>query len=138
MNLRYWVEVDTEGKITGNRWWSMIGVTPLNKQDNWVEVLENETFDTRRWNGTEWEDVLISLEEMRRTRDNLLRDSDYTQLLDSPLRGNPVWLTYRQQLRDMTVGYIPTTIPNYPTDPANRAEKEEARALALALNKSKE
>ncbi len=39
-------------------------------------------------------------EEVRKKRDQLLLESDWTQLLDSPV-DSTVWATYRQQLRDI-------------------------------------
>lgn len=41
--------------------------------------------------------------EVRSTRDGLLRDSDWTQMLDSPLseESKTAWQTYRQALRDV-------------------------------------
>lgn len=44
--------------------------------------------------------VVITWEEVRSKRNNLLNRSDFTQLLDYP--GNKVaWAEYRQQLRDI-------------------------------------
>jgi hypothetical protein len=130
MTAKYWVEVDVKGRATVNRWWSETGTTPVNIKDNWVEILANETFDTRRWNGSSWEDVLISLEELRDIRNERLRVSDYTQLNDNPLKGDTSILAYRQALRDITEGYTPVTTPNYPIDPLKLLEREKALALA--------
>lgn len=42
------------------------------------------------------------LAEIRKKRDALLQESDWTQMPDSPLAGNVLWLSYRQALRDIT------------------------------------
>ena len=46
---------------------------------------------------------------LRRHRDNLLKDSDWTQVPDAPVNTNN-WATYRQTLRDL---------PSNTTDPNN-------------------
>jgi hypothetical protein len=38
---------------------------------------------------------------VRNTRDQLLKDSDWTQVADAPV-DKAVWATYRQALRDVT------------------------------------
>jgi hypothetical protein len=52
----------------------------------------------------------------RATRDNLLKMSDWTQLLDAP-SDNTLWAAYRQQLRDITkqVGFPRKIV--WPTSP---------------------
>ena len=56
---------------------------------------------------------------IREKRDELLSESDWTQVPDSPLSDakKAEWATYRQALRDMTEGYIPVENPVYPTPP---------------------
>ena len=39
-------------------------------------------------------------DEMREERDQLLKESDYTSLIDFPSTNKQAWLDYRQQLRD--------------------------------------
>ena len=58
--------------------------------------------------------------EIRSKRDSLLRESDWTQMPDSPLsaESKAAWATYRQELRD-----LPSTIDEngevaYPTEPS--------------------
>ncbi len=53
--------------------------------------------------------VLISEDERRTIRNEKLRDSDFTQMADSPLTDieKASWATYRQALRDITEGYVP-------------------------------
>jgi hypothetical protein len=63
------------------------------------------------------EDELIEkqLNIIRSERDRLLKDSDWTQIPNSPLSAEKVqeWATYRQQLRDITN----TTPYEFPTSP---------------------
>ena len=53
---------------------------------------------------------------VRRERDKLLVDSDYTQLDDSP-RDKVAWKNYRQALRDITLQADPNNI-TWPDEPA--------------------
>lgn len=46
----------------------------------------------------------MALENLRAKRNKLLADSDYIVLADSPVNDKANWLTYRQQLRDLTEG----------------------------------
>lgn len=56
--------------------------------------------------------------EIRLFRDSLLKESDWTQLQDSPITGSKLteWQTYRQSLRDITTNDNPFTLtwPNKP------------------------
>jgi hypothetical protein len=58
--------------------------------------------------------------EVRNVRNQYLKDSDWTQLPDSPLSSNEKeeWLVYRQQLRDVTLQNDPFNIiwPISPND----------------------
>lgn len=55
-------------------------------------------------------------ESIRRERNTLLVQSDYTQLLDWP-GDKQAWSTYRQQLRDIPQAYSETTQVIWPTAP---------------------
>ena len=46
----------------------------------------------------------MALENLRAKRNKLLADSDYIVLADSPVNDKANWLTYRQALRDLTIG----------------------------------
>lgn len=48
---------------------------------------------------------LNSWDYIRDKRNNLLAQSDWTQLPDSPLKDNPAWLAYRKALRDITENF---------------------------------
>jgi hypothetical protein len=41
-------------------------------------------------------------ENIRAMRNNLLKDSDWTDLPNTPLRNKQAWVDYRQELRDIT------------------------------------
>jgi hypothetical protein len=60
----------------------------------------------------------IKWEEIRETRNNLLKDCDWTQFQDSPITGSKLteWQTYRQSLRDVTSQENPYNI-TWPTKP---------------------
>lgn len=65
----------------------------------------------------QWHDALTSAQRtdfcvrtVRKTRDDLLVQSDWTQLPDVPLADKAAWQTYRQALRDIT------SQPGYPFD----------------------
>ena len=58
---------------------------------------------------------------VRMTRNGLLRDSDWTQLADSPLAAEKKaeWVTYRQALRDYPAESDKvSTLPAWPTEPS--------------------
>ena len=57
----------------------------------------------------------IMFESLRRKRDQLLYESDWTQLGDAPLTDSKKqeWVTYRQALRDVTEGFDPSGITNW-------------------------
>jgi hypothetical protein len=44
------------------------------------------------------------MENLRDKRNNLLKQSDWTVLPDSPIADKTAWQTYRQELRDITNG----------------------------------
>ena len=60
------------------------------------------------------------MENLRDKRNNLLKQSDWTVLPDSPIADKTAWQTYRQELRDITNGL--TTVEQveavaFPTKP---------------------
>ena len=62
----------------------------------------------------------IALDNLRAKRNKLLADSDYIVLADSPVNDKANWLTYRQQLRDITEGLSTVEQVNsvvFPTKP---------------------
>jgi hypothetical protein len=55
-------------------------------------------------------------ERMRLHRDRLLKESDWTQLPDSPV-DREAWATYRQQLRDFPSTWAPGPTAEFPKPP---------------------
>jgi len=49
-----------------------------------------------------FDERLDVIRNFRITRENLLSQSDYTQLSDSPFPNKEEWAIYRKKLRDMT------------------------------------
>lgn len=61
-------------------------------------------------------ELLAKETQVRNQRNQLLKDSDWTQVLDAPV-DKPAWATYRQALRDVTAqeGFpFNVTFPNPP------------------------
>lgn len=60
--------------------------------------------------------------DVRRYRNSLLSESDWTQLDDVPLNAEQVqaWRVYRQELRDFPeqINYIDWTAPDWPVPPS--------------------
>jgi hypothetical protein len=72
-------------------------------------------FDTLQWQDTRTQAEIAA--EVVSRRNQLLQDSDWTQLPDVPLPTKPAWATYRQALRDITLqSGFPFTI-NWPEAP---------------------
>jgi hypothetical protein len=55
-------------------------------------------------------------EIVRETRNELLKDCDWTQLSDIPVETKEIWTEYRTQLRDITTQPNPFNI-NWPVKP---------------------
>lgn len=68
--------------------------------------LDPETVPTEWW-----------LERMRKERDRLLADSDWTQTADTPVDREP-WATYRQALRDFPSTWEPSDTADFPDPPS--------------------
>ena len=71
------------------------------------------------WDGTAWvKDAVKFVRQLKIRRNALLKESDWTQIPDSPLttEQQAVWATYRQELRDITDNLIgsETTIEDAP------------------------
>jgi hypothetical protein len=60
------------------------------------------------------------LERLRKHRNRLLLQSDWTQSADSPLTDSKKqeWATYRQALRDFPTGWTPSETVNFPDEPS--------------------
>jgi len=73
----------------------------------------------------EWEDSALdrARAELRKKRDALLRDSDWTQLDDVALSDaeKKLWAEYRQTLRDLVADIDDTLNPTWPKMPTKEA-----------------
>lgn len=90
-----------------------------------IEERENSPVDTTPTDG----EIERSFEEARSIRDDLLFESDWTQLPDAPLTAEEQesWRIYRQELRDITeqVDSDGLLNPVWPTDPTGYTYSEE-------------
>jgi hypothetical protein len=56
-------------------------------------------------------------ERMRKHRDRLLAESDWTQAHDDPTGNRDAWAIYRQSLRDFPATWTPGPIAEFPDPP---------------------
>lgn len=56
------------------------------------------------------------LSRMRYQRDQLLKESDWSQIADVPV-DKQAWADYRQQLRDFPITWIPSDTVQFPDTP---------------------
>lgn len=76
---------------------------------SWLTTKERPSL-YHSWSGIDWEvtpeSELQRLADLsasvRQQRDALIAQTDWTQLDDSPFKGDATWLSYRQELRDIT------------------------------------
>ena len=89
---------------------------PENVRTGWNYDGTNFSDPDTRTNEQKFTDALNYL---RKFRDNLLAQSDWTQFQDSPITGSALtdWQTYRQGLRDVTTQSDPYNIV-WPTKPS--------------------
>ena len=77
---------------------------------NGIEIdMTAEEISARQAEEAEWEnnkpsEFDIAIENLRDKRNNLLKQSDWTILPDSPIADKTEWQTYRTELRDLTNG----------------------------------
>ena len=70
----------------------------------------------------------LDLSQVRRQRDGLLRESDWTQLPSGPLTDEQkeAWDTYRDELRDLPSIYSRVSDVIWPNDPPTQAAIDAA------------
>lgn len=102
-------------------------VSPPTVSDTEVWHESNPVLDNGVWkqsytvSNASAEDLASRLEgkkqDLRRQRDQLLKDSDWTQVADAPV-DKQVWATYRQALRDLPQadGFPNVNLPASPMD----------------------
>ena len=93
--------------------WKDVGDRP----DKKLSQSEKEAIATE-WNRYEKEEKPTQdLENLKRKRDDLLSQSDWTQNRDVTLSNDADWKTYRQKLRDITKTYKSLSDVKWPTAP---------------------
>ena len=60
----------------------------------------------------------IPIRHLRKERDRLLFETDWTQNLDVPESTRTKWVSYRQALRDLPATTLDVTNPTWPTKPS--------------------
>jgi len=67
---------------------------------------------------------------VRMDRDNMLRNTDWTQLADATLGAHTAeeWATYRQELRDLPAGFSKVSEVVFPDDPPTAKTKAAEEA----------
>ena len=94
--------------------WKDVGDRP----DKKLNLSEKEAIATE-WNRYEKEEKPTQdLENLKRKRDDLLSQSDWTQNRDVTLPNDADWKKYRQELRDITKTYKSLEDVKWPTAPS--------------------
>ena len=108
--------------------WDMIAVHQTPKPNDYTKNISEGTPElvdgtyNQTWNQSNASETEINIRieskwiEIRNLRDQLLLESDWTQLADSPQITNNDWKSYRQYLRDITSQSNPFDI-SWPTKP---------------------
>ena len=110
----------TTGAISG---WSNKSSTPAS---GYAEVQSDDYIDQLHWyydaatdtfsGPTDAEQDALDMQALRSQRDDLLAQSDWTQVADAPVDAS-AWATYRQALRDLPANTTDPRNPTWPTKP---------------------
>ena len=110
----------TTGAISG---WSNKSNTPAS---GFAEVQSDDYIDQLHWyydaatdtfsGPTDAEQDALDMQALRSQRDELLAQSDWTQVADAPVDA-AAWATYRQALRDLPANTTDPRNPTWPTKP---------------------
>ena len=111
----------TTGAISG---WSNKSNTPAS---GYAEVQSDDYLDQEHWyydastdtfsGPTNAEQDALDMQTLRLQRNELLAQSDWTQVADAPVDA-AAWATYRQALRDLPANTTDPRNPTWPTKPA--------------------
>jgi hypothetical protein len=93
------------------------GVTPVDITSITPEPKEHWTYDGINWSASMIESSVVSLEQLREIRTHLLEKSDYRDFPSYPHSDQESWREYRQALRDLPDGYVPSEEPVFPEPP---------------------
>lgn len=83
---------------------------------NYQNIVDSYNLEKARLQDEEANKV-VGFSELRERRNALLKDSDYSMLSDFTGANHSEWVNYRQQLRDITIDYVPVNNPIFPTKP---------------------
>jgi len=110
----------TTGAISG---WSNKSNTPAS---GYAEVQSDDYIDQLHWyydaatdtfsGPTDAEQDALDMQALRSQRNELLSQSDWTQVADAPVDA-AAWATYRQALRDLPANTTDPANPTWPTKP---------------------
>jgi len=111
----------TTGAISG---WSNKPRTPAS---GYAEVQSDDYLDQEHWyydastdtfsGPTDAEQDALDMQTLRLQRNELLAQSDWTQVADAPVDA-AAWATYRQALRDLPANTTDPRNPTWPTKPS--------------------
>jgi hypothetical protein len=94
------------------------GVTPMDITSISPEPQECWTYDGATFTEGFPAAILVPIEDIRKSRDTLLSESDWRDLPSYQGTDQVAWRTYRQELRDLPENYVPTSSPLWPSPPS--------------------
>jgi hypothetical protein len=115
-----YLEIDPITSIAIGGAYQKIEGTDPSEWVNWIASSGNASIGYI-WDPTNktWTAPTVSLTEVRGTRDKILLASDWrVSVSDYPYPDRDEWITYRQELRDFPLTYIPTENPEWPIPPS--------------------
>ena len=95
----------------------------------WVAVSDPPTVEYPNklaWDGSNWfirqptqAEIDMRLSEIRKTRDEILKQTDVMiiRAYEQGLQPDPLWVTYRQELRDLPQNIVDPFYVTWPTQP---------------------
>jgi len=111
-------ELEADAIIHANKYSGFVVPDPGGSPSYWVvdEAAQTVVNDQAQ---ADADDLANSWERLRRERNDLLAESDWTQSPDSPLDDDDKddWATYRQELRDLPESVEDPANPSWPSAP---------------------
>ena len=108
----------SKGQIEYNDGKQSITINSLGIYSQAEETLNNELSRMKDQSDKAVSDTTFLWEKLRVERDDLLFDSDWTQVRDITLANDNDWKTYRQALRDLPANTSDPANPTWPTKPS--------------------
>jgi hypothetical protein len=113
-----YLQIDTNGLAINGPFFRNPSVT---LPSDWQLVTDSArvgwTYANNTWSAPVFVPVNVTVDEIRSRRDSQLSNTDWRDLPSYSGSDQAAWRTYRQELRDLPDGYIPTPYPIYPTEP---------------------